>query len=274
MISSAGTARSVAGAPPIPAVIEKRGPAQVAAGPGRSSDVSVKEYAEVVKDHAEARTGTRVVAHEGAWSDAGRRALDLVVGVVALIVLSPVMLAIALAVRLDSRGPALYRQRRVGLDGREFLVNKFRSMRASADAQRHRDYVQQLIGREAGAEQAQEGLYKLVVDDRITRVGRFLRRYSLDELPQLLNVVRGEMSMVGPRPVIPYEVELYPEWYHRRFDVKPGMTGLWQVSGRNECSYEEMVRLDVRYARERTLRLDLGILVRTVWVVVRHRGAA
>jgi lipopolysaccharide/colanic/teichoic acid biosynthesis glycosyltransferase len=246
----------------------------VPAGCGRSSIVSVKEYAEVVKDHAEARTSPQGAGRAVAWSEAGRRLLDLVVSVVAMIVLAPLMLAIAIAVRLDSRGPALYRQRRVGLDGREFRVNKFRSMRASADTQRHRDYVQQLIGREPDADQAQEGLYKLVVDDRITRVGRFLRRYSLDELPQLINVLRGEMSMVGPRPVIPYEVELFPDWYYKRFDVKPGMTGLWQVSGRNECSYEEMVRLDVRYARERTLRLDLEILLRTVWVVVRHRGAA
>ncbi len=113
-----------------------------------------------------------------------------------------------------------------------------------------------------------------MVDDRITPVGRFLRRTSLDELPQLCNVVRGDMSLVGPRPVIPYEVERYPSWYLARFAVKPGLTGLWQVSGRNEMSYEEMVRLDIEYARRRTFALDLSILVRTFFTVLLRRGAA
>jgi lipopolysaccharide/colanic/teichoic acid biosynthesis glycosyltransferase len=204
-----------------------------------------------------------------------RRGLDLVLTLSFLFVIAPLMLLIAALVRLDSAGPAIYRQRRVGLGGREFEVNKFRSMRSGADSKRHRDYVNQLIGSGAdGAEPGEEGLYKLVVDDRITRVGRFLRRWSLDELPQLWNVVRGEMSLVGPRPVIPYEVECYPDWYHARFAVKPGLTGLWQVSGRNEKSYEEMVALDIEYARRRTLWLDLKILVRTALVVLTHRGAA
>ena len=185
------------------------------------------------------------------------------------------LLLIAIAVRVDSSGPALYRQRRVGLRGSHFSVNKFRSMRVDADPGRHRDYVQQLIGCSQNSEAAQNGgLYKLVVDDRITRVGRFLRRSSLDELPQLFNVVRGDMSLVGPRPVIPYEVERYPDWYHARFEVKPGLTGLWQVSGRNEHTYEEMVRFDVEYARRRSLRLDLAILARTLWVVLKRQGAA
>jgi len=200
-----------------------------------------------------------------------RRTLDLALSVALLVVLAPLLLIIALLVRLDSSGPAVYRQRRVGLRGREFSVNKFRSMRSNADQKRHRDYVNQLITSEAESE---EGLYKLVVDDRITRVGRFLRRWSLDELPQLWNVVRGEMSLVGPRPVIPYEVECYPDWYHGRFAVKPGLTGLWQVSGRNEKTYEEMVALDIEYAQRRTIWLDLSILLRTVKVVLTHRGAA
>jgi lipopolysaccharide/colanic/teichoic acid biosynthesis glycosyltransferase len=204
-----------------------------------------------------------------------RRALDLALTLPFLLLIAPLMLLIAAVVRLDSAGPAIYRQRRVGLGGREFEVNKFRSMRSDADSKRHRDYVNQLIGRDAdGAEPRQEGLYKLVVDDRITRVGRFLRRWSLDELPQLWNVVRGEMSLVGPRPVIPYEVECYPDWYHGRFAVKPGLTGLWQVSGRNEKSYEEMVALDIEYARHRTIWLDVKILARTALVVLTHRGAA
>ena len=184
------------------------------------------------------------------------------------------MAAVALAIRLDSRGPTIYRQRRIGLGGREFLVNKFRSMRANADSAKHRDYVRTLIAREGGPEETHAGLYKLAVDDRITRVGRFIRKWSLDELPQLWNVIRGEMSIVGPRPVIPYEVDCYPDWSHLRFTVKPGLTGLWQVSGRNERSYDEMVRLDVEYAQTRTLRMDVSILARTVWVVLSQRGVA
>lgn len=207
-------------------------------------------------------------------TSAARRALDLAVAGTALVALSPVMAAVALAVRIDSRGPTIYRQSRIGLGGREFLVNKFRSMRANADSAKHRDYVRTLIARDGGPEETHAGLYKLAVDDRITPVGRFIRKWSLDELPQLWNVVRGEMSIVGPRPVIPYEVDCYPDWYHLRFTVKPGLTGLWQVSGRNERSYDEMVRLDVEYAQTRTLRMDVSILARTVWVVLSQRGVA
>ncbi|HEY6780771.1 MAG TPA: sugar transferase [Thermoleophilaceae bacterium] len=221
---------------------------------------------------------------EHALARGARRSLDLLVATGVLVLGAPLLALIVLAVRLDSRGQAVFRQRRVGLHGREFLVNKFRSMRLDADPSRHRAYVQALIPNEdvAGADTAasdagaapQNGLYKLVVDDRITRVGRFLRKTSLDELPQLWNVLRGEMSLVGPRPVIPYEVERYPDWYRARFAVKPGLTGLWQVSGRNETSYEEMVRLDVEYAQRRTLLLDLSILAKTVVVVLLRRGVA
>jgi lipopolysaccharide/colanic/teichoic acid biosynthesis glycosyltransferase len=155
------------------------------------------------------------------------------------------------------------------------VVNKFRTMRPDADPAPHRQYVQSLIS--SNRRRAKTGgrhLYKLAVDDRITRAGRLLRRYSLDELPQLWNVVRGEMSLVGPRPVIEYEADQYPSWYDARFSVKPGLTGLWQVSGRNEKTYEEMVELDIEYARRRSLPLDLLILLKTVWVVARARGAA
>jgi len=203
-----------------------------------------------------------------------RRGLDLSLSLPLLVLLAPLLALIAAAVRLDSSGPAIYRQHRVGLRGREFEVHKFRSMRSGADTKRHRDYVNQLIGGADDVQPGEEGLYKLVVDDRITRVGRVLRRWSLDELPQLWNVVRGEMALVGPRPVIPYEVERYPDWYHGRFTVKPGLTGLWQVSGRNEKTYEEMVELDIEYARRRTVWLDLKILARTALVVLTHRGVA
>ncbi len=202
-----------------------------------------------------------------------RRALDLLLASLIVVLLSPLLIAVALAIRLDSRGPALFRQRRVGLGEREFTVLKFRSMRSDADPRGHREYVTALIeGRRAHG--GRENLYKLAVDDRITPVGRWIRKWSLDELPQLFNVISGDMSLVGPRPAISYEVAKYPSWYLRRFAVKPGMTGLWQVSGRNERTYEEMVRLDIEYAEHRSLLLDLSILARTPLTVLARRGAA
>ena len=201
-----------------------------------------------------------------------RRLLDLLVATTALLVLAPLMAAIALAIRAESRGPVIFRQRRLGQGLRPFTVLKFRTMRHEADAAVHRNYVHSLIDRPEGAERGQ--LYKLSVDSRITRVGRFLRSWSLDELPQLVNVLRGEMALVGPRPVIPYEVERYPERYLPRFAVKPGLTGLWQVSGRNERTYEEMVRFDIEYARQASLLLDLRILAKTVPVVFGRQGVA
>jgi lipopolysaccharide/colanic/teichoic acid biosynthesis glycosyltransferase len=228
--------------------------------------VTSEQWVETVA-HLPASPSHRVGALAG-------RCLDVMIALALLMALLPVLTVIALAIRLDSPGPAVYRQRRVGFRGHEFLVNKFRSMRADANPQRHQEYVHQLIDCGDDGDVSHEGLYKLVVDDRVTRVGRFLRKWSLDELPQLWNVLRGDMSLVGPRPVIPYEVERYPDWYHARFTVKPGMTGLWQVSGRNERTYEEMVRFDIAYATTRSFVTDLGILARTVWVVIRRRGAA
>jgi lipopolysaccharide/colanic/teichoic acid biosynthesis glycosyltransferase len=204
-----------------------------------------------------------------------RRGLDLVVGSALILALSPILIAVAIAVRLDSPGPAFFRQRRVGLGGREFTLYKFRSMSSGANQRQHKEYVASLInGSEAKHSEDGHDLYKLVADDRITGVGRWIRRWSLDELPQLFNVVLGDMSLVGPRPTIPYEVAEYPTWYLDRFAVKPGLTGLWQVSGRNERTYEEMVRIDIEYVESRSLFLDLSILVRTPWVVLSRKGAA
>jgi lipopolysaccharide/colanic/teichoic acid biosynthesis glycosyltransferase len=208
-------------------------------------------------------------------AEVAARAVDIVVALVVLAFVAPLLLAIALAVRLDSGGPTLFRQRRLGYGRQPFTVLKFRTMSAGADHATHQRYVNQLIanGRDC-ATAGQNGLYKIAADPRVTRVGNLLRRWSLDELPQLWNVVRGEMTLVGPRPVVPYEAESYPAWYHERFAVKPGLTGLWQVSGRNQRTYEEMVRLDIEYARRRSLRLDLVILTKTVWVVLSRRGVA
>jgi lipopolysaccharide/colanic/teichoic acid biosynthesis glycosyltransferase len=216
---------------------------------------------------------TRTVARPRPATSLARRALDVSVAGTVLLLMVPVIAVAAIAVRLSSPGPVLFRQRRLGRNMRPFTVLKFRTMRADADSALHRDYVRSLIGTQP-PEDAPDNLYKLVIDPRVTRVGRFLRSWSLDEVPQLWNVLRGEMSLVGPRPVIEYEVEQYPDWYLRRFAVKPGLTGLWQVSGRNEKTYEEMVRFDIEYAERRSLWLDLRILARTALVVMRRQGVA
>jgi lipopolysaccharide/colanic/teichoic acid biosynthesis glycosyltransferase len=220
------------------------------------------------------RTMVRADNPMGAFA---RRLLDLVAASTLILLLLPVMIAIAVAVRLDSRGPAMFRQRRVGYRKREFTVYKFRSMRLDADEERHRQYISAMIGT-AEAEPVEdtggETLYKLAVDDRITPVGRKIRSWSVDELPQLFNVVLGDMSLVGPRPAIPYEVESYPAWYGKRFAVKPGLTGLWQVSGRNQRTYEEMVSLDIDYAENRSFLGDLAILAKTPRAVLGRKGVA
>jgi lipopolysaccharide/colanic/teichoic acid biosynthesis glycosyltransferase len=194
------------------------------------------------------------------------RALDLVVAALMVIVLAPLLAAIAVIIKLDSPGPVLFRQQRVGRHRKRFQVAKFRTMQHNADHEVHRDYMLALI--ESGMPAP-----KLAGDVRVTRFGNFLRRTSLDELPQLWNVLRGEMSLVGPRPPIPYEVEHYPPHWFARFQVKPGVTGLWQVSGRSEVSLEQMIELDIEYAHKRSLLFNLWILVRTIPAVLSTRGA-
>ena len=201
------------------------------------------------------------------------RALDILGAALLLLLLSPIFAAVALAVRIDTPGRVIFRQRRVGRDLEPFTVVKFRSMYASAGHDTHREYVTRLIT--STPERADGGsLYKLTADARVTRVGRFLRRSSLDELPQLWNVLRGEMSLVGPRPSIPYEVEKYPQAWMGRFSVRPGITGLWQVSGRSQLTWEQMIALDVEYVRRRSFWLNVWILLKTVPVVVLGKGAA
>ena len=199
----------------------------------------------------------------------GRRVVkslfDRVVALVALLVLAPLMLTIAAAVRLTSTGPALFCQTRVGRDGREFRIYKFRSMRVTAE--------EELAALVAQNEAADGLLFKIRKDPRITRVGGWLRRLSLDELPQLINVVKGEMSLVGPRPPLPAEVAKYASDVRRRLLVKPGLTGLWQVSGRSDLSWEQSIRLDLHYVENWSLALDVMILWKTAWAVLRSRGA-
>jgi lipopolysaccharide/colanic/teichoic acid biosynthesis glycosyltransferase len=196
-----------------------------------------------------------------------KRAMDIGGSLLALILFSPLCLAIALAIKLTSRGPILFRQRRIGQHGTSFTFLKFRSMHVGNDASTHKDYVQKLIAGKAERHPSNgngSGVYKITKDSRITKVGMFLRRTSLDELPQFVNVLRGEMSLVGPRPPVPYEVEAYDFWHRRRvLEAKPGITGLWQVSGRSRVKFDDMVRLDLQYAQNWSLWMDLKILLRT-----------
>jgi lipopolysaccharide/colanic/teichoic acid biosynthesis glycosyltransferase len=194
-----------------------------------------------------------------------KRGLDLVVATVVLTACLPVLLVVALLVRATSRGPVLFRQVRVGLDGRPFGMLKFRTMLAGADETVHREYVEKML---TDGVEPQNGLYKLGADPRVTRVGAVLRRSSIDEMPQLLNVIRGEMSLVGPRPALPWEARMFPDWAAPRFSVRPGLTGMWQVSGRNRVTMIDGLRLDVDYVARRNIGLDLVILLRTVPAVL------
>ena len=192
--------------------------------------------------------------------------MDIIGSALILLICSPLFLVIAAAIKSSSKGPIFFSQQRVGQYGKAFTFLKFRSMHAGNDPSVHREYVTQLIAGQAQRHPSNGnghgGVYKLTSDSRITPVGAFLRRSSLDELPQLLNVLRGEMSLVGPRPAIPYEVAAYQTWHRQRvLEVKPGITGLWQVSGRCRVKFDEMVRLDIRYAKTWSPWLDLKILL-------------
>lgn len=194
-----------------------------------------------------------------------KRALDVILATLALIVLSPFLFLLALLIRVTSPGPALHRQPRCGLKGRVFDMYKFRSMVVDAEAQRAElEALNELSG----------PVFKMASDPRCTRLGRGLRKYSLDELPQLWNVLRGEMSLVGPRPPLPQEVENYEPWHLRRLEVRPGLTCLWALEGRNELDFDRWVRLDLEYIDNWSLWLDLKILIKTIPVVLSGRGAS
>lgn len=232
--------------------------------PGRPSNAAL--YPDLTS-HDEGRRSVLIV----------KRTVDLVGSATALILCSPLFLFIALAVKLTSKGPVFYRQQRVGRYGQTFTFLKFRSMFVNNDCNVHKEFVTRLIASTPGETKQSangEGVFKLTGDKRITRVGGLLRRMSLDELPQFLNVLKGEMSLVGPRPPIPYELAAYQTWHRQRLlAVKPGITGLWQVMGRSSVRFDEMVRLDLRYASTWTPWLDLKILLRTPGAVIRGSGA-
>jgi len=209
-----------------------------------------------------------------------KRLFDILLSATALVLLAPLMALIALIIRLDSPGPVIFKQKRV-LGGQRpgelhperhvFEFFKFRSMYQNADQKLHQQHMSQLINGQGGQGAALK-MHKLAHDPRVTRFGRFLRKTSLDELPQLVNILRGDMTFVGPRPAIPYEVAEYKAWHLRRLEVAQGLTGLWQVKGRNNLSFDEMVQLDIEYARRRSFWLDLGILLVTVPMVLICRG--
>jgi lipopolysaccharide/colanic/teichoic acid biosynthesis glycosyltransferase len=201
--------------------------------------------------------------------------VDVLGSLTLLILLSPLFLLIGLLVKAGSRGPVFFAQTRVGQMMKPFRMQKFRTMKVDADSALHREYVTSFINATAQSQQsAGQPLFKIVHDPRVTRIGRVLRKTSLDELPQLWNVLRGEMSLVGPRPALPYELEQYKPWHCRRvLEAKPGITGLWQVVGRSRTTFDEMVRLDLRYAKTCSLWNDLKILAATPGAVFSGKGA-
>ena len=210
------------------------------------------------------------------FSLAVKRCIDVFGSSMALICGAPIFGAIALAIKATSSGPVLFRQERLGHYGRPFVVLKFRSMRTNCDAQIHEQYVHQFIAGHVddNSKTSQKPVFKIQEDPRITAVGKFLRKTSLDELPQFWNVLRGDMSLVGPRPPIAYEYKAYEVWHRRRvLEIKPGLTGLWQVEGRSRTRFDDMVRLDLKYARGWSVWLDLKILAQTPAAVIQGEGA-
>jgi len=234
-------------------------------GDGHQDDTALELYPDLQPENDKKKAARQI-----------KRSVDFCGSLAAVILLSPLFLAIAAAIKLTSKGPILFKQTRIGQYGKPFTFLKFRSMYFLNDPKVHQEYVKRLIAGKPDARQADGngGAYKLNNDPRVTPLGRFLRRTSLDELPQFFNVLRGEMSLVGPRPPIPYETEVYDIWHRRRFfEGKPGITGLWQVKGRSRVTFDEMVRLDIQYMRNWSLGLDLKILLETPRAVFFGKGA-
>jgi lipopolysaccharide/colanic/teichoic acid biosynthesis glycosyltransferase len=213
-----------------------------------------------------------------------KRCVDVTLAALLLVILAPLLLLIAVLIKIDSSGPVIFSQERVGArrrsngnrtvwEIRTFQFYKFRSMVPNADDALHRAHIEAFVAGHLDSESGNDGSFKLTNDPRVTRIGRILRRTSLDELPQLVNVLKGDMSLVGPRPVPTYEVAGYEEWHHERLAALPGITGLWQVKGRCQVTFDEMVRMDIEYVRNRSLRSDIKILMLTIPAVLSGRGA-
>jgi lipopolysaccharide/colanic/teichoic acid biosynthesis glycosyltransferase len=218
-----------------------------------------------VTDLAESTSSTA----PGAVHEAAKRAIDIALALALLVAAAPLLLLLSLLIRSTSAGPAVFRQERLGRGKQPFTMLKLRSMYTGNDDRIHRNYVTRLLSVGQTVPAGDSGLFKLDADPRITPVGAWLRRTSLDELPQLINVLRGEMSLVGPRPMLPWEAELLEEDFQRRFSVKPGLTGLWQVNGRSRLSMRKALEFDVEYVIRRSVALDLAILLRTVPAIFR-----
>ncbi|MGD0884048.1 MAG: sugar transferase [Thermodesulfovibrionales bacterium] len=235
---------------------------------GSSSSTNMNFYPDVLKKRASRKSFLLI-----------KRSIDIIGSIMALIIFSPFFLIFPLFIKFSSKGPVLFKQERLGLHGKNFTFLKFRSMYVNNNHDIHKEYVKKLIigkpENDSGGDSIQQSCcYKLRNDPRITPIGRILRKTSLDELPQFLNVLRGDMSLVGPRPPIPYELENYDIWHRRRvLEVKPGITGLWQVHGRSSTTFDEMVRLDLTYVRNRSIWLDIKILLQTPTAVLFGKGA-
>jgi len=201
--------------------------------------------------------------------------IDRILAFVSLLVLSPIFILIALCVVIDSPGGAFFRQERVGKDGKRFTIYKFRSMKINNDDSKYRSYIKRYILHNASYNLNQNGqrIYKVDDDSQVTRFGTLLRKTNLDELPQLINVFKGEMSFVGPRPDVPFAVDIYKDWHRKRLRVIPGITGLWQVCGRKHLPFEGMVRLDIFYINKRSFFLDIKILLLTIGTILRRDGS-
>ena len=243
-----------------------------------AGDCSV--HLEVYSPHTEViptalfENGSRHRSANDVARDAGKRLLDIAGSAACLVAFSPVFLSVSAMVKLSSKGPVFFRQMRVGKDGQLFPMLKFRTMHVNCDPAIHQQYVESFIQARESGTGARNAVFKIVNDPRVTRVGHFLRRSSLDEFPQFWNVLKGEMSLVGPRPPLPYEVAKYKQWHRRRLqEAKPGITGLWQVTGRSRTTFDEMVRLDLRYARSHSVWTDLKILLNTPRAVLSGKGA-
>lgn len=225
---------------------------------------------------AELATKTSHAIFRRTWIDRIlKRGTDIVASLVVLILGFPFFLAIALLIKLTSKGPVFFKQERIGEDGEDFALFKFRTMRTNCDDSLHREFTRNFIqGRmpEPSLDAAKSEVYKMTDDPRITAVGGFLRKTSLDELPQFINILRGEMTIVGPRPPLPYEYECYDEWHKLRLKVRPGLTGLWQVSGRSTVPFQEMVMMDIYYIENWSMLLDLKIIIKTVPVMLAGTG--
>ncbi|MHB9036472.1 MAG: sugar transferase [Armatimonadota bacterium] len=229
-----------------------------------------------VEGAAAKEKGTRAYSVRKIRPYKSKRILDLIAVSLCLVLAAPLAAIVALLIKISSPGPVLFKQTRIGKGGDKFTFYKFRSMRIDCDDTSHRQYMKLFIeGKEEELKSFQSGkkVYKMTCDDRVTAVGKFLRRTSLDELPQLLNVFRGDMSMVGPRPHIPYEVDLYQDWHRRRLNGLPGITGWWQIHGRSRVTFDDSVKMDIWYLEHQSLILDIRIMLRTITKAIVGRGA-